>query len=592
MADKNRPEISPGLPANRIFLQSIVEAIEDIVIVYDLVEQCSVYSNRQMYEILGYTLPQLVNMEPGLINKVIHPEDVARLPVYIQRMDQAEDGETIELEFRALAADGEWRWLLSRNVVFTRSQSGRPVQILSINQDITSRKQEQAEINHLASFPEMNPNPIFELTLSGEITYCNPAARRILQELGMENSIFLLLPTDIDEILKECASLAAQDKPAEFYRQVRIQERVFRQRLYLMPDLAVLRAYTSDITAHLQAEERRAFQAGLLSRVHDAIIATDADFKIIYWNQVAEELYGWTEAEVIGRFSGDIFKTKIEGSSRQEGLNRLLSEDHYDGEVQYLCKDGNYIFVDVRSVTLRGKDGELQGVVTSTRDITQRKQAEAQIKNALQEKETLLRELYHRTKNNMNVIGALLTLQAEQSNDEKITRVFHEIEDKIQAMALVHQMLYQSKDLSRIDFREYIARLAERLMQSHKISAEDVSLQIEMEEMLAPIDTAMPCGLVINELFTNAFRHAFPEGRKGWIHIKVTRTVERDVDIIFTDNGIGLPGDFDFRGQTTLGLQSIFIIVEHQLQGKVWFENHQGITCHIQFNDALYRSRI
>ncbi|MCP4133060.1 MAG: hypothetical protein GY754_18990 [bacterium] len=211
---------------------------------------------------------------------------------------------------------------------------------------------------------------------------------------------------------------------------------------------------------------------------------------------------------------------------------------------------------------------------------------------ALEEKKILLRELYHRTKNNMQVIRSMLSLQAEGTKNELVQKIFRDTENRIQTMALVHQKLYQSQDLSQINLKNYFFDLAQMVMHSYGVMSERVSLILEIEDIFVLIDTAIPCGLVLNELLSNVCKHAFPGSMKGEISIRVSGTKQGEINLFFSDNGVGVSKDFDFRKQKTLGLQTILAICEHQLQGKVIFETKQGVGYHIRLNDSLYTNRM
>jgi two-component sensor histidine kinase/CheY-like chemotaxis protein len=224
--------------------------------------------------------------------------------------------------------------------------------------------------------------------------------------------------------------------------------------------------------------------------------------------------------------------------------------------------------------------------------ITERKRAEEQVKKSLAEKETLLRELYHRTKNNMAVIIALLGLQAASFEDERLQKEFVDAQNRIRSMALVHQKLYDARDLSRINLKEYISELVQLTKDSYSISPAQISVSYAMEDVFVLIDSAIPCGLIVNELISNALKHAFPAGQAGEIKVQLHRTGTGQVDLIIADNGKGVPQDFDFRLNGHLGIQNVFILVEHQLHGQVEFESHQGVTCRIRFQDTYYEARV
>ncbi len=225
--------------------------------------------------------------------------------------------------------------------------------------------------------------------------------------------------------------------------------------------------------------------------------------------------------------------------------------------------------------------------------ITKQKQTENKLKASLQEKEILLRELYHRTKNTMQVIRSMLLLQAaKMPENEQAQKLVTDTENRIMAMALVHQKLYQSHDLSRIPIQDYIQELSQLIMQSYAVTDQDISLVVESEPLSLLLDTAIPCGLILNELLSNALKYAFPERRHGEISIRLFRNESKHLELWFADNGVGVPPGFDFRQQDTLGLQTVIAIAEHQMQGRVKFTSDQGVICTIEFPDTLYRERV
>ncbi len=222
----------------------------------------------------------------------------------------------------------------------------------------------------------------------------------------------------------------------------------------------------------------------------------------------------------------------------------------------------------------------------------ERKQTEEQMKAALEEKAALLRELYHRTRNNMQVISSMLSLHAAFANDERVTRLIKEIETKIRGMALVHEKLYQSQNLSRLNMQKYIHDLVMLIMNSYQTSPKKVTWELDVAPLEALIDTAIPCGLLLNELLSNAMKHAFPGDRHGQICLRMFRTAEGAIDLTVADNGIGLPEGWELTTNDTLGMQLIVNLVEQQLKGTIAWDTDQGVTCRIRFTDNLYTERV
>jgi len=171
--------------------------------------------------------------------------------------------------------------------------------------------------------------------------------------------------------------------------------------------------------------------------------------------------------------------------------------------------------------------------------------------------------------------------------------VLSDMERRIKAMALVHEKLYQVQDLSRVNLGEYVSAVAHFMMGSYALLANRIELVLDVEEVPVLIDTATPCGLILNELLTNALRHAFPEGQAGQIRIHLYQVADTEEIVLqVSDNGVGVPDAFDFRGGGTLGLRTVFALGERQLRGTVTFEVNHGVTYQVRFRDNLYTSRV
>ncbi len=325
----------------------------------------------------------------------------------------------------------------------------------------------------------------------------------------------------------------------------------------------------------------------LIEQSNDAIyLLYDNKFEII--NRRFTEMFGYTEEEtnapdfdfkqLLAPESISIINERIRRAKKGQKLKPVY-------EFTAIDKEGNRLICETSVTYVDYKGGKAtQGIL---RDITGRKKAEEQIKVSLKEKELLLRELYHRTKNNMQVISAMLTLQSSYINEKSTLSMFKEMQNRIQSMALVHQKLYQSQNLSSINIKEYINDLAALSMQSYKTSTDEISLILDIDNIFLSIDTAIPCGLILNELISNSLKYAFPDKEKGEIRIRFHKTKRGNIELELSDNGVGFPENFDLRHSKSLGLQSVFAIVEHQLQGKIKYEIKNGTVCRIKFKESL-----
>ena len=228
-------------------------------------------------------------------------------------------------------------------------------------------------------------------------------------------------------------------------------------------------------------------------------------------------------------------------------------------------------------------DNLVYGVMTIRMRIEEKK-AEEKLKASLKEKEVLLSEIHHRVKNNMQVISSLLKLQAVGSMDERVKNALMESRGRIQAMAAAHETLYASDSLASIDIRSYISKLAKTIFQSYGEGLGRIGLKVEIEEMNLEIEQAANLGLLINELVSNSIKHAFPENREGEIVIRIRSIDQKGIELAVSDNGEGIPEDFDWRNSDTLGLKLISLLAENQFDGVVNLDRDNGTRFNIRLD--------
>jgi PAS domain S-box-containing protein len=214
---------------------------------------------------------------------------------------------------------------------------------------------------------------------------------------------------------------------------------------------------------------------------------------------------------------------------------------------------------------------------------TEQIKAEQLIKTSLKEKEVLLREIHHRVKNNLQVISSLLNLQAQYLKNKQDLAMFNESKDRVRSMALIHEKLYQSQNLARIDFAGYIRDLIYRLFRSYEADSGKIDLKMDVKDVSLGVDIAVPCGLIVNELISNCLKHAFPDGKKGEIRVGLQSINMNEVELKVSDNGVGLPDDFDFRESKSLGMQLVNILAEDQLGGMIELNRTEGTEFKIKF---------
>jgi two-component sensor histidine kinase len=194
----------------------------------------------------------------------------------------------------------------------------------------------------------------------------------------------------------------------------------------------------------------------------------------------------------------------------------------------------------------------------------------------------LLKEIHHRVKNNLQVISSLLSLQAMNVQDQTLLEMLRDSENRVRSMALVHERLYRSQDLAHVDFAEYVQGLTSHLFRSYRLDGRGIRLTVDIADVPLTVDVAVPCGLILNELVSNALKHAFPNGHGGEIRVELHEEDEGRVALMVKDDGVGFPADVDFRHTESLGLQLVNTLAR-QLQGTVELERQSGTAFRICF---------
>jgi PAS domain S-box-containing protein len=321
----------------------------------------------------------------------------------------------------------------------------------------------------------------------------------------------------------------------------------------------------------------------------DALFIIDMNGTFLDVNKTGYERLGYTKEEMLSMNISQLDPPEF-ASLLPQRMEHMQKEGKGVFESAHLRKDGAVMPVEINACVMRVQGRNV--FFSIIRDITERKMAESQIQQALQEKETLLRELYHRTKNNMQVITSLLNLQAKEITDKKTLQILEDTKSRIRSMALVHEKLYKAKNLSHVSLRDYVQDLAQALMKSHNADKEQVTLCVDIEKISVSIDTITPLGLVINELMTNALKYAFPDNTKGAILIKALVHEDKSIELTFSDNGIGIPEHIDLTKSESLGLKIVRTLVVSQIKGKLEILAKNGTTVRIKFKDKDMLARI
>jgi PAS domain S-box-containing protein len=299
----------------------------------------------------------------------------------------------------------------------------------------------------------------------------------------------------------------------------------------------------------------------IVDTVLEGIWILDPDGSTAFVSDHMAEMLKYDPDEMIGKrfFLFIDVKNAEKAGQRWERCKQGVKEEY---EAEFMSKDGKSVYTRLSSAPMLDDAGMFRGSMFSVTDISDRKAAEEKIKASIQEKEVYLREIHHRVKNNLQVVSSLLYLQSKSVNDPKMLEILLESLERVRSIALIHEQLYKSVDLTHVNFRDYLNSLTTNLFQTYSIQGGGVKLKIEINERVSlTADKAIPCGLIVNELVSNALRHAFVGRGKGTISIELRQNDNETASLIVGDDGIGLPPHIDFRHTPSLGLQLVNTLV-------------------------------
>jgi PAS domain S-box-containing protein len=341
-----------------------------------------------------------------------------------------------------------------------------------------------------------------------------------------------------------------------------------------------------DITKRKEAEleiiHNRDLREVIFNESADAIFLVDSQTKLtIDCNCRAVKLFeASSKNELLGIESHSLQKNLFNNEETQIIIDDLINKRFWSGELEYVTRKGNYFWgnLAIKVINVAGRGMSLIRVT----DISERKKRTEQIRHSLEEKETLLKEIHHRVKNNLQIISSLLRMQSRRRLDEGTLVLFQESQNRVQSMALIHEQLYQSPDLSQIDFGEYIGKLTDNLFRSYGVSQRKIAISIETNGIKLALDTAIPCGLLINELVSNSLKYAFPDDKKGKINIQLKSINDASITLTVSDNGIGIPDTLNWQNSKSLGLRIVDSLTR-QLKGNIILKSNYGTTFDVTF---------
>jgi PAS domain S-box-containing protein len=517
------------------------------------------YVSPQIKDILGYAPDRWGTVESWAAD--IHPDDRERALSYCHM--ETSEGRDHSFAYRIIASDGQAVWL--HDIVTVITKAGQPVKLVGVMFDITEKRAALVDIENIFNLST-------DLLCVADMTHLlrvSPSFTRTLgyteDELLTMPFIDLIHPDDVEPTARVVREKLEQGLEAiNFVNRYRQRDGSYRSLEWITRPMngGLLYGVARDVTERIKADEtlrereywfRESQRAGRVGAYRfdipsDAWTSTDVLDEIFgIGPEFPRTAEGWIslvhpdEREAMGEYLGALI------------ANRTVFERSYrivrpsDGAVRWLYGRGELIL---------GPGGSPVRMIGTIQDITDAKEAEDQIIRSLHEKEVLLKEVHHRVKNNMAIVSSLLSLQSGYVDDPRYLEMFRESQGRIRSMALVHEKLYASGDLSSIDAGEYVTTLAESVARTCATDTY-VSVRPDVERIRLEIDTLIPCGLIINELLTNAIKHAFRGATAGVVMVTLKRAGEGSISLTVADSGTGLPAGFAPAQSPGLGLKLV-----------------------------------
>ncbi|MEG5015471.1 MULTISPECIES: PAS domain S-box protein [unclassified Microcoleus] len=564
--------------------------------------------NQKFCEIVGYSASELLSRT---WMDVTYPEDIdadleQNKKLFAGKID------SFKMEKRLLHKDGTVVWVNITVSLIKEPLSGAIYNVV-VTEDISDRKKTEAALKESEErFRQLAENieSVFWMVnvQPQEIIYISPAYAKIwgrsCADLYAYGRFFTesFHPEDRDRVIATFTKQMEFEKDIE-YRIFRPdgQIRWIRARAFPIRNQAgqVYRivGIAEDISESKQAEktiresEERFRQ--LAENIQDSVWLMSAEFTdLLYLSPAYEQIWGRSREELYA----DPLKMMewVHPEDKillEEAMGRVLQGESTNTEYRIFLPDGTIRWVCDRAFPIYDESGKIYRIAGICEDISDRKLTDARIQAALREKEVLLKEIHHRVKNNMQVISSLLQLQAQYIEDEATLTLFEESQTRIHSMALIHEQLYQSEHLDRIALSPYVENLVANLYQSFGCGNTSIKFNLKVDPIYLNIETAIPCGLIINELVSNSLKYAFISSLAGEISINFHEINNYQFHLTIQDNGRGFPANFDWENTETLGLRLVKMLA-YQLEASIAIDSQRGTCYSLIFQELNYRQRI
>lgn len=612
ITDRKQAELE--LRSVKDHLEYLLTSSPTLIFSCDIVKSQSIgnypvtFISKNSEAIFGFG-PQVFSDNPDFWFSRIHPDDV---PAVLGALQQLSTQDQFSYEYRFLHADNTYRWMYVL-LQIKRDDTQPPTELLGYVVDITDRKQAEIELQSVKDRLEYlltsSPSLIYTCGISNylidqsfRVTFVSENSSDIY---GFPSSNFVgedqdfwagrVHPDDLGRI-SQSVPIQHLDQYSYDYRFLHsdntyhwmyVQMRIVKDDHQVPVEII---GHALDVTERKQAElelESVKNRLQYLLTSSPAVIFSctpGGSYKATYISDNVATILGYSAQDFLN--DPDFWVNRVHPDDIDEVISNLpdiFKHQLHSHEYRFLKADGSYcwLFAQLQlSCDAAGRPTEIVGYLI---DISKRKQAEIDLMQSLQEKEVLLKEIHHRVKNNLQIVYSLLRLQSRRTNDPKSAEILLDSQARIKSIALIHEKLYQSHNLAKINYSQYITDLISHLYSSYKVFPNVVKIAAAIAPHIQlDIDTAIPCGLIINELISNSLKHAFPDQRLGEITVAMNRGDHGQITLVIRDNGIGFPPDIDIDRCPSLGLRLVRDLTR-QLQGTIAIRHIDGTEFEINF---------
>ncbi len=609
-----RKKAEAALKESEERFRQLAENIESVFWTIDFKQEKLIYISPAYEKIWDRSRADLYTFRQSFTD-FVHPEDSDEVRAAFSRLivcknDNNNENDN-EIEYRIVRPDGEIRWIRDRAFPI-KDSTGEIYRIVGIAEDISERKRGQKELQDAKQMYQQILDAITDFILvkgpQSRIVWANKAFRDYYQMTNSEligivankfeepdyiqqyilDDARVFNSGEVRQVLEE--PIKSGDGEVHYFDT--IKSPIFDTEGEVVMTVGVSRNTTERKQAEKALRESEERFRQLAENIQDSFWLVSFDFKdVLYLSPAYEQIWGRTREEFYANNCN--FMDWVYPEDKHfllDTLPRVLLGESTSTEYRIVWPDGTIRWACDRAFPIYDESGKVYRIAGICEDISDRKLAEARLQAALREKEVLVKEIHHRVKNNMQVISSLLQLQAQYIEDEAMLSLFEESQTRIYSMALIHEQLYQSDSLARIDIQSYLENLVANLFQSFGCSNNLIEITLNVDPIFLNIETAIPCGLIINELVSNSLKYAFPPNVKGEIKIEFGAILEQ-FHLSIQDNGSGFPTDFDVENTETLGVRLVKMLAE-QLDGTISIDSHPGTCYHLVFKELNYRRRI